>query len=203
MKVVIGPQAATKRVEPLQELGNTVLASKGNIGPVKELGHLGKELNVAAGGVGALRAGIGEAGDGAGLLALGSEHATEGAQMIAHGLARAAGGSQRAIDALERFAKGSEKLVEFELQAAIGAQQIRAATETLVGPNLRYNALRVQRIVVRKLLAEANETLPRLLAPAQVTVEKLQAAEAKLKEAAPTDPAAARRSNRCRGRWPR
>jgi putative drug exporter of the RND superfamily len=191
VKVVIGPQAATKRVEPLQELGNTVLASKGNIGPVKQLGHLGKELNVAAGGVGALRAGIGEAGDGAGLLALGSEHATEGAEMIAHGLARAAGGSQRAIDALERFAAGSEKLVEFELEAAIGAQQIRAATETFVGPNFRYNALRVQRILVRKLLSEANETLPRLLAPAQVTVEKLVAAEAKLKEAAPTDPAAA------------
>jgi RND superfamily putative drug exporter len=191
VKVVIGPQAATKRVEPLQELGNTVLASKGNVGPVKQLGHLGKELNVAAGGVGALRAGIGEAGDGAGLLALGSEHATEGAQMIAHGLARAAGGSQRAIDALERFAEGSEKLVEAELEAAIGAQQLRAAQETFVGPNFRYNALRVQRIVVRKLLAEANETLPRLLAPAQVTVEKLEAAEAKLKEAAPTDPAAA------------
>jgi RND superfamily putative drug exporter len=191
VKVVIGPQAATKRVEPLQELGNSVLASKGNIGPVKQLGHLGKELNVAAGGVGALRAGISEAGDGAGLLALGSEHATEGAEMIAHGLARAAGGSQRAIDALERFAAGSEKLVEFELEAAIGAQQIRAATETFVGPTFRYNALRVQRKVVRKILAEANETLPRLLAPAQVTVEKLEAAEAKLKEAAPTDPAAA------------
>jgi putative drug exporter of the RND superfamily len=191
VKVVIGPQAATKRVEPLQELGNTVLASKGNIGPVKQLGHLGKELNVAAGGVGALRAGISEAGDGAGLLALGSEHATEGAEMIARGLARAAGGSQRAIDALERFASGSEKLVEFELEAAIGAQQIRAATETFVGPTFRYNALRVQRKVVRKILSEANETLPRLLAPAQVTVEKLEAAEAKLKEAAPTDPAAA------------
>jgi putative drug exporter of the RND superfamily len=191
VKVVIGPQAATKRVEPLQELGNSVLASKGNIGPVKQLGHLGKELNVAAGGVGALRAGISEAGDGAGLLALGSEHATEGAEMIARGLARAAGGSQRAIDALERFAAGSEKLVEFELEAAIGAQQIRAATETFVGPTFRYNALRVQRKVVRKILAEANETLPRLLAPAQVTVEKLEAAEAKLKEAAPTDPTAA------------
>jgi RND superfamily putative drug exporter len=191
VKIVIGPQAATKRVEPLQEFGNAALASKGNIGPVKELGHLGKELNVAAGGVGALRAGIGEASDGAGLLALGSEHATEGAQMIARGLTRAARGSQRAIDALERFAKGSEKLVEFELEAAIGAQQIRAATETFVGPTLRYNGLRTQRNLVRRLLAEANETLPRLLKPAQVTVEKLQAAEAKLKEAAGGDPATA------------
>ena len=191
VKLVIGPQAATKRVEPLQELGNAALAKEGNIGPVKELGHLGKELNVAAGGVGALRDGIGEASDGAGLLALGSEHATEGAQLIARGLTRAAGGSQRAIDALERFAKGSEKLVEFELDAAIGGQQIRAAIETFVGPNLRYNGLRTQRNLVRRLLAEANETLPRLLEPAQVTVEKLQAAEARLKEAPVGDPATA------------
>jgi RND superfamily putative drug exporter len=191
VKLVIGPQAATKRVEPLQELGNSALASKGNIGPVKELGHLGKELKAAAGGVGALRAGIGEASDGAGLLALGSEHATEGAELIAHGLARAAGGSRRAIGALERFAKGSEKLVEFELEAAIGAQQLRAATETFVGPTLRYNGLQTQRNLVRRLLAEANEILPRLLKPAQETVEKLQAAEAKLKEAAAGDPAAA------------
>jgi RND superfamily putative drug exporter len=191
VKVVIGPQAATKRVEPLQELGNAALSSHGNVGPVKQLGHLGKELNVAAGGVGALREGITEASDGAGLLALGSGRATEGAEEIARGLGRAAGGSQRAIDALERFAKGTEKLVEVELEAAIGTQQIRAATETFVGPTLRYNALRVQRKVVRKLLAEANETLPRLLAPAQASVEKLQAAEVKLKEAAPGDPNAA------------
>jgi RND superfamily putative drug exporter len=191
VKVVIGPQAATKRVEPLQELGNSALTSRGNIGPVKELGHLGKELNVAAGGVGALREGISEASDGAGLLALGSDHAAEGAQLIARGLGRAAGGSQRAIDALERFAKGTERLVEAELEAAIGTQQIRAATETFVGPTLRFDGLQKQRKVVRKLLAEAKETLPSLLEPAHVTVEKLQAAEAKLKEAAPGDPNAA------------
>jgi RND superfamily putative drug exporter len=191
VKVVIGPKAATKRVEPLQELGNAALSSNGNVGTVKELGPLGKELNRAAGGVGALRAGIGEAGRGAGLLADGSEHATEGAQLIANGLARAAKGSQRAIGAIERFAKGSEKLVEVELEAAIGTQQLRAATETFVGPTLRYNGLQTQRNLVRRLLAEANETLPRLLKPAQETVEKLQAAEAKLKEAAGDDPAAA------------
>ena len=191
VKLVIGPQAATKRVEPLQELGNAALSKKGNLGPVKELGHLGQELNVAAGGVGALRAGIGEASDGAGLLAQGSEGATEGAQLIAHGLARAAGGSRRAIDALERFAEKTEVLAEFQLEAAILTQQLRAAIETFVGPNLRYNGLRVQRNLVRRLLSETNETLPRLLKPAQGTVESLQAAEAKLKEAAGGDPAAA------------
>ncbi len=45
--------------------------------------------------------------------------------------------------------------------------------------------------MVRRLLAEANETLPRLLKPAQETVERLQAAEAKLKEASGGDPAVA------------
>jgi RND superfamily putative drug exporter len=191
VKVVIGPQAATKRVEPLQELGNSVLASQGNIGPVKELGHLGKELNVAAGGVGALREGISEAGQGAGLLALGSDHATEGAELIARGLGRAAGGSERAIGALERFAKGSERLTEGLLQAEIGALQIRASGINGITSSLNYNGRRLQREQLRALKAEQNETLPRLIAPTQVTVEKLQAAEAKLKEAAPTDPAAA------------
>jgi RND superfamily putative drug exporter len=191
VKVVVGPQAATKRVEPLQELGNSVLASRGNIGPVKELGHLGKELNVAAGGVGALREGITEASAGAGLLALGSEHATEGAELIARGLGRAAGGSQRAIDALERFAGGTEKLTEGLLEAEIGAQTLRVSGINPLASNLRYNGLRRQRKLLRVLMAEAKETLPRLLGPAQVTVEKLQAAEAKLKEAAPGDPNAA------------
>jgi putative drug exporter of the RND superfamily len=191
VKVVIGPQAATKRVEPLQELGNSVLASRGNIGPVKELGHLGKELNVAAGGVGALREGISEAGDGAGLLAQGSDHAAEGAQLIATGLAKAAGGSQRAIGALERFAKGSERLTEGLLKAEIGAIEVRVSAINGITSSLNYNAKRLQREQLRHLLAEQNETLPRLLAPTKDAIEKLAAAEAKLKEAAPTDPAAA------------
>ena len=51
--VVIGPAQIAKRVEPLRNLGNAVLTTEGNIGPVKELGKLGRELQVAAGGVGA------------------------------------------------------------------------------------------------------------------------------------------------------
>jgi putative drug exporter of the RND superfamily len=191
VKVVIGPQAATKRVEPLQELGNSVLVSRGNIGPVKELAKLGKELNVAAGGVAALREGIAEASSGAGLLALGSEHATEGAALIASGLARAAGGSGRAINALERFAKGSEELTEGLLQAEIGAIQLRVTGINSITNVLNYNGRRLQREQLRQLRAEQNETLPHLLAPTQASVEKLRAAEAKLKEAAPGDPAAA------------
>jgi RND superfamily putative drug exporter len=190
VKVVIGPQAATKRVKPLQEFGNSALASKGNLGPVKELGKLGKELDVAAGGVGELRGGITEASNGAGLLAQGSDHAAEGAQLIARGLGRAAGGSQRAIDALERLANGTEKLTEVLLEAAIGTQQLRAATETFVGPTLRYNALRRQRKLMRVLIAEANETLPPLQAATTATVGGLQKAEAELNamDVGKTDP---------------
>ena len=191
VKVVIGPQAATKRVKPLQELGNSALASKGNLGPVKELGKLGKELNVAAGGVGELREGINEASDGAGLLALGSDHAAEGARLIARGLGRATGGSGRAINALERLAKGTKKLSEGLLQAEIGAQQVRVTGINGITSSLNYNGRRAQREQLRGLRAEENETLPRLLAPTRASVEKLQAAEAKLKEAAPSDPAAA------------
>ncbi len=191
VKVVVGPQAAAKRVKPLQEAGNSALASQGNIGPVKELGKLGKELNVAAGGVGELREGISEAGNGAGLLALGSGHATDGAQLIANGLARAAGGSQRAINALERFAKGSEQLTEGLLQAEIGALQLRVEGINSITNMLNFNGRRLQKKLLKKLRAEQNETLPGLLAPAKVSIEKLQAAEAKLKETAPSDPGAA------------
>ena len=100
------PGPAVKRIRPLQQLGNSVLSSEGDVPQIRQLARLGRELNVAAGGVGQLREGISEASDGAGLLALGSGRAAEGAQLIANGLGRATSGSQEAIDALERFAKG-------------------------------------------------------------------------------------------------
>jgi RND superfamily putative drug exporter len=180
VKVVIGPQAATKRVKPLQELGNSALASQGEIGPVKELGKLGKELDVAASGVGELRGGIAEASNGAGLLAQGSDQATEGARQIARGLGRAAGGSQRAINALQRLANGTEKLTEGLLEAAVGAQTLRVSGIQPLASNLRYNGLRRQRKLMRVLLAEVKETLPPLQAATVATVEGLQKAEAEL-----------------------
>jgi putative drug exporter of the RND superfamily len=190
VKVVIGPQAATKRVKPLQEFGNSALATKGNLGPVKELGKLGTELDVAAGGVGELRGGIAEASNGAGLLAQGSDHATEGAKLIARGLLRAAGGSQRAIDALERFSNGTERLTEGLLEAAVGAQTIRVSGIQPLASNLRYNGLRRQRKLMRVLLAEAKETLPPLQEATATTLENLQKAEAELNamEVGKTDP---------------
>ena len=182
VQAVIGPKEATKRVKRLQNLGNAVLSSDGNIGPVKQFGRLGRSLEVAAGGVGELREGISEASNGAGVLALGSDRAGEGAELIAIGLGRAARGSAQAIDALERFSTGSRKLAEALQRAAIGAQQIRSGLLVSLAPILRYNALRRSRAMEARLGALANEKLPPLIAASQVTEEQLKAALAQLQE---------------------
>jgi RND superfamily putative drug exporter len=176
VRTVIGPTEVTKRVEPLQELGNAVLTSEGNIGPVKQLGRLGRSLGTAAGGVAQLRAGISEASAGAGLLALGSDRAGEGAQQIATGLSRATAGSGQAIGALEKFAKGSERLAEAEGTAVNAALQIQLAVRGSLIPNLRHNALRRSQKLERSLEEKTNTTLPKLIAPAREAEAQLKTA---------------------------
>jgi putative drug exporter of the RND superfamily len=180
VKAVIGPERATKRVEPLQELGNAVLSSKGNYGPVKQLGKLGRSLAVAAGGVGQLREGITEASSGAGLLATGAGRAGKGAQLLANGLGRATSGSERAIKALDRFAKGAERLASAQETAALGALNIKLALKISFIPGLRSNALRRSEKVQKSTEADGNEKLPELIEPAKFTEEKLKEALAKL-----------------------
>ncbi len=179
VQAVIGPTQATKRVEPLQELGNAALSSEGNIGPVKQLGKLGRSLAVAAGGVAQLRDGITEASDGAGLLALGADRAGEGAELIAVGLGRAANGSEQAITALEKFAKGSKRLAEAEGTAAVGGLQLKLSTRSLI-PNLRNTGLKPALKAEKNLEKEVNETLPKLIAPAKAADEELKKAMAEL-----------------------
>ncbi len=176
VQLVAGPGQVAKRVAPLQKTGNAILTSNGNLGPVKQLGRLGRELGVAANGVEQLRGGIAEAGDGAGLLALGSDRAGEGAQLIAGGLSRAASGSQRAVSALDRFAKGAERLAKAQELAALGALQLKFAAHDIGGANLRFNALNRSRKLEKSLKQDANSTLPRLLAPAKEADEQLRAA---------------------------
>ncbi len=180
VQAVIGPAEATKRVDRLQGLGNAVLSSKGNYGPVKQLGKLGSSLAVAAGGVGQLREGITEASNGAGLLALGAGRAGEGAELIANGLGQATSGSERAIGALDRFSKGAERLAEAQGTAALGALQLKLALRDAIIPGLRANALRRSRILQRSLNEDANGKLPELIAPAKETEEKLKEALAQL-----------------------
>jgi RND superfamily putative drug exporter len=176
VQVVIGPAQVAERTEPLREQGNALFSSDGEIGPVKQLGRLGRSLKVAAGGVSQLRGGIAEAGDGAGLLAQGSDRAGEGAQLIANGLARASGGSQRAVGALDRFEKGAKELAHAQERAALGALQLKFSTRDVGGANLRVNALNRIRKVEKSLEAETSTTLPKLIAPAKVAEEQLKAA---------------------------
>ena len=191
VRTVIGPGQATKRVEPLKELGNAVLSSEGNIGPVKQLGRLGRSLAVAAGGVGQLREGISEAAAGAGLLALGSGRAGNGAQQIATGLTRATSGSERAIKALDRFASGTRRLADAQEKGALGALQIKLLVRDTLLFDIRNNLLRPSRALQRQLNEDANEKLPELIAPARVSEEQLKEALAQLQAmtVGKTDPA--------------
>jgi putative drug exporter of the RND superfamily len=180
VQLVIGPAQVSKRTAPLQKLGNAALSSGGNIGPVKQLGRLGKSLKVAAGGVEQLRGGISEASDGAGLLAQGSDRAGQGAKLIANGLGRAANGSQRAVTALDKFSEGAERLYEAQKEAAVGGLQLKLAARDIGGPNLRVNGLNRSLKVEKALEEDTVTTLPRLLAPAKVADEQLKAALAQL-----------------------
>jgi RND superfamily putative drug exporter len=180
VQVVIGPDQVTKRVEPLQELGNAALASEGNIGAVKQLGRLGTQLGTAAGGVAELRDGISEASAGAGLLATGTDRAGDGAQQIATGLGRATAGSVRAIAALEKFAKGSKQLADAEGKAAVAALQLKLTIRGSFIPNLRNNALKRSQHLEKALVPDANTKLPQLIAPAKEAEAQLKAALARL-----------------------
>jgi len=180
VQTVIGPGPISKRVEPLQELGNAILASEGNIGAVKRLGRLGRNLGIAAGGVAELRDGISEAGDGAGLLALGSDRAGEGAELIAAGLGRAAAGSGRAIAALERFATGSRQLAEAIERATLATEEARLGIGQSILPTFRANTQRRARHLEGELKNEENQTLPKLIAPAREAEAQLKAALAQL-----------------------
>ncbi len=190
VQLVIGPAQVSKRTKPLQELGNAALSSDGNIGPVKQLGRLGRSLKVAAGGVQQLRGGISEASAGAGLLAQGSDRAAEGAQMIANGLGRASGGIARATTALDRFAAGAKRLYEAQKEAAVGGLQLKLGARDIGGPNLRINALNRSLKVEKSLEEETGATLPLLLGAAKAADEQLKAAFAQLQgmTAGKTDP---------------
>jgi putative drug exporter of the RND superfamily len=180
VKAVIGAGGATGRVGRLQQLGNAVLSSKGNYGPVKRLGKLGRSLAVAAGGVGQLREGITEASNGAGLLALGAGRAGRGAELIANGLSKADSGSGRAVDALDRFAKGTKKLSKALALAEVGALQLMLGLRDGIIPVLRQNPVPASRKLQKSLNEDANEKLPELIAPAKEADEKLKEALAQL-----------------------
>jgi RND superfamily putative drug exporter len=144
------------------------------------LGRLGRNLGRAASGVTQLRDGISKASYGAGLLAEGSGRAEEGATSLAAGLAQADAGSERAMDALQTFASGTRRLAGAQHRAALAGLNLKFALQSL-GPNLRRNALRRSRKLQRSLNEEANQTLPRLQAPATEADAQLKTAFEQLK----------------------
>jgi RND superfamily putative drug exporter len=179
VQTVIGPGPAVKQIDPLKRLGNSYLSTEGNTRQIKQLGRLGRSLEVAAGGVGQLREGISEASDGADLLALGTGRAGKGARKIAGGLGEALDGAEEAIEAIDRFAKGARRLAEAEKTAALGVFKLKLAVRDGV-PNVRANLQRRSRILEKSLNEDANEKVPRLIPPAQTTEEQLKAALAQL-----------------------
>jgi RND superfamily putative drug exporter len=180
VRSVIGPGPAVQRIRPLQSLGNTYLSTEGDTGQIRQLARLGRQLNVAAGGVGQLREGISEASNGAGLLALGSDRAAEGAQLIAGGLGRATNGSQEAIEALEQFAKGSRQLENGLRLALVGTLKVKLGLRDTLLSNLRANLLRRSRKLQKSLNEDANGKLPELIAPARAGEDELKKGLAQL-----------------------
>jgi putative drug exporter of the RND superfamily len=172
---VVGPAAVAKKVRPLQELGDSLLASEGRRGQFGSLSRLGRKLAVAAAGVGQLRQGLSQASGGAGLLAAGSTRTGAGAHALSQGLASARLGSQGAARALRGFAAGTRQLAGAQNRAAFAGLQLKEGSANLT-TNLRHNALGRSRRLQSSLDEEANLQLPALFAPAE-------AAEAQLKEA--------------------
>ena len=179
VQAVVGPAQISRAVAPLRR-AESLLATTGD-GPLAQLGRLGRNLGRAASGVAQLRDGISKASYGAGLLAVGSGRAETGATALASGLAQADAGSERAVGALRTFAGGTRRLAGAQHRAALAGLNLKFALQSL-GPNLRRNALRRARKLRRSLDEEANQTLPRLQAPAAEAEAQLKTAFERLKE---------------------
>jgi RND superfamily putative drug exporter len=124
VQAVIGPGQIERRVAPLQEGGNELLAGRGEASP-RKLARLGRRLDAAARGVGRFRGGLTEAAAGAGLIAGGSGRAGEGAARLSTGLQRATSGATRFTDALGQLEDGSGRLAEGQRNAALGGRSLR------------------------------------------------------------------------------
>ena len=179
VQAVVGPAQISRAVAPLRR-AESLLATSGGSGPLAQLGRLGRNLGRAASGVAQLRDGISKASYGAGLLAVGSGRAEAGATALASGLAQADAGSERAVNALQTFADGTRRLAGAQHRASLAGLNLKFALQSL-GPNLRRNALRRSRTLRRSLDEEANQTLPRLQAPAEEAEAQLKTALEQLK----------------------
>jgi RND superfamily putative drug exporter len=153
VQAVIGPGQIEKRVEPLQESGNDLLAGRGEADPDK-FRRLGNRLGEATDGVGQLRSGIEKASFGAGLLASGTGRAGEGAALLEDGLARTVAGAERAGEGTARLADGAKQITEGQRQALLGAQSLESEANGLLR-RVRDRALEQARQLRADLVARA------------------------------------------------
>jgi RND superfamily putative drug exporter len=179
VETVVGPAQISHAVTPLHRVGDVLLASPEDGGPLASFATLGRSLGRAADGVATLRAGISEATYGAGVLADGSGRAADGAGLLAAGLDRADAGAERAVASLDSFASRAPRLVKAQYRAAYGAKQLTIGIGALV-PNLRRNAVPEGRRLQKSLNEDAHGTLPKLEAPAKAAEEHLHGALARL-----------------------
>jgi RND superfamily putative drug exporter len=153
VQAVIGPGRIEKRVEPLQESGEDLLAGRGEADPDR-FRRLGNRLGDATDGVGQLRSGIEKASLGAGLLASGTGRAEEGAALLESGLARTAAGAADATGNTGRLADGSKRLTEGQQQALLGALSLQSESGGLLR-RVRDRALEQARELRASLKARA------------------------------------------------
>jgi RND superfamily putative drug exporter len=123
VQAVIGPAQVQRRLVPLRDAGNDLLAGKGEASPAR-LQRLGDGIARAATGVGQLRGGIAEASYGAALLATGSGRAGEGAERLRGGIERLGEGAVRATDALGRLGDGSGRLAEGQRRSQLATRSL-------------------------------------------------------------------------------
>jgi RND superfamily putative drug exporter len=179
VQTVVGPAQLRRAVAPLHRVGEVLLASSKDDGPLASFGTLGRSLGRAAGGVATLRSGISEATYGAGVIADGSGRAEDGADLLSAGLDRAEAGAERALDSLDSFASRAPRLVTAQFKAAYGAKQLAIGINSLI-PNLRRNAVPQGRRLQKSLNEDAHGTLPKLEASAGAGVEHLDHAISRL-----------------------
>ncbi len=183
VQTVVGPGQVQRRVAPLKEGGNELLAEEGDSNPAR-LTRLGKKLERATTGVGELRRGVSQASAGAGLLATGSGRADEGAQQISGGLEEAAAGADRAVGALDRLDEGSGKLANGQRQAALGSRSVRDELSGLLPVLRRGGLVRARRLRSGlRAAAAADPSLTGELREAERLVEALTLARNQAKRA--------------------
>ncbi|HEX2391346.1 MAG TPA: MMPL family transporter [Solirubrobacterales bacterium] len=183
VQAVVGPGQIERRVSPLREGGNELLAEEGPASPAK-LTRLGRRLGRAAGGVGQLRRGVSQAAAGAGLIATGSGRAGEGAAKISEGLAEAGSGAGEAVEALDRLDRGSGKLANGQAQVARGSELLDSELSGLL-PLIGRGGVALARRLRDKLGAAAarDPSLADELEEARILVHELSGAHRKAEHA--------------------